>query len=390
MSAMPEPRSVNLLGAPETRRFLNDFVRRRVAESHVDDVVQTVLVNALEAPQIPSGESELRRWLTGIAKHKIADLHRKSGREQPSELPDIESAPPPVEERLMAEWAESQAKHSKDAERTLRWMAREGEGEKLEQIAAEEKIEAATVRQRVSRMRRWMKERWIAELAAVAALALLGVMIYRWLRAPAVEVVRDAPTAVPIGPIERAHELRRAALESCDKRLYRECLEGLDRAKELDPSGDGAPEVQGARAKAKKAIDAAPESAPKGRAPEDDGVPDDRAPNDAGPSPTAAPRQIPTAAPKGNLPAPKKPDALMKGDAEPKKAPQQEVRQESSKPAPPPPLETSGPLPSDAPNAPREPTSSFGNSTPSGWNSNLPSQAPQQMPEPPPTKSFKK
>jgi RNA polymerase sigma factor (sigma-70 family) len=290
MNAMPEPRPLSavpdskaipegrkLLGSAETRRFLTDFVRRRVPESHIDDVVQTVLVSALEAPQLPQTESELRRWLTGVAKHKIADLHRKSGREQPTELPDIETSPPPIEERLMTEWAESQAKHSKDAE-TLRWMAREGEGEKLEQIAAEEKVEAATVRQRVSRMRRWMKERWIAELAAVAVIALLGVFVYRWLKTKPVEAVRDVPTAEPIGPMERATELRRAALDQCEKHLYQECLKGLDQAKELDPEGDSAPEVQGARAQAKKAIESAPSSAPdpktsrnkKGNDPNDD------------------------------------------------------------------------------------------------------------------------
>ncbi len=254
---MSDDRPDALLSAPETRRFLNDFVKRRVNASDADDVVQTVLCDALQAARIPDTNTEMRRWLTGIARHKIADLHRKAGREQPSELPDIESPPAPVEERQMAEWAEEQAKQSKDAERTLRWMAREGEGEKLEQIAAEEKVEAATVRQRVSRMRRWMKERWLAELAAVAMLALAGFFVWRWLKTPSVEVVPEpiASGTPNKSPIERAVALRRGALEACKRAEFGPCLEQLDRAKELDPAGDSSPEVNEARQGAKKALE---------------------------------------------------------------------------------------------------------------------------------------
>ncbi len=296
-TTMPDERPVALLSAPETRRFLNDFVKRRVGASDVDDVVQTVLVDALSAQRIPDTESELRRWLTGIARHKIADLHRKAGREQPSELPDVETAPAPVEERLMAEWAEEQVQKSTDAARTLQWMAREGEGEKLEQIAAEEKIEAATVRQRVSRMRRWMKERWIAELAAVAAIAVLGFFVYRWLLRAPVEVVREpGPSASPeLSPVERAVPIRRAALESCKRAEYQPCLEGLDRARDLDPAGDATEEVQGAREAAKKALDLEKQAPTKG--------------NEPGPSvdPTLSPSF--DGAKKGDDPAPPTPSA---------------------------------------------------------------------------------
>lgn len=244
----------NLLGKPETRRFLMDFVKRRVPEAHVDDVVQTVLISALESPSTPATEVELRRWLTGVAKHKIADQHRKSGREQPAELPDIEASPAPVEERSLARWAEGRATASKDAARTLEWMAREGEGEKLEQIAVEENVEPAAVRQRVSRMRRWMKEQWAIELALVAALALVGVMVWQTLRKSSSETPR-AET-----PEEQARDIRKGALRACEERAFEECMRGLDRARELDPEGDRAPEVQGARRAAGEALGISPSS----------------------------------------------------------------------------------------------------------------------------------
>ena len=39
-------------------------------------------------------------------------------------------------------------------------------------------------------------------------------------------------------PEERGKKLRRAALERCQAREYELCLQGLDRAKAIDPSGD--------------------------------------------------------------------------------------------------------------------------------------------------------
>jgi RNA polymerase sigma factor (sigma-70 family) len=256
-----------LLGSAEIRRMLTDYVRRRVSESDVDDVVQTVLVEALSSERVPDERTELRKWLTGVARHKIADLHRRSGREKPSELPDIETGPAPVEEHHLAEWAEREAKKSsKDADATLRWMAREGEGDKLEHIAAEEKLPAATVRQRVSRMRRWMKERWLAEIAAAAAFGVIAFLIYRFVfvkKDP--EVVREdlpQPTAtqtahpdkvIAPSPLERAAELRRQAIPSCSSDPTG-CLQKLDEAKRLDPAGDASREIESARKAANDAI----------------------------------------------------------------------------------------------------------------------------------------
>lgn len=91
---------------PDSRRSLADFVRRRVPSADVDDVVQTVLVEALAAPGRPTDASELRRWVLGIARHKVVDFHRRATREPPMELPDIEASPPPIEERALARWAE--------------------------------------------------------------------------------------------------------------------------------------------------------------------------------------------------------------------------------------------------------------------------------------------
>ncbi len=63
------------------------------------------------------------------------------------------------------------------SEATLRWMVREADGDKLEAIAADEALPAERVRQRVSRLRRWMRGRWLAELAVVTMLAVAGASV---------------------------------------------------------------------------------------------------------------------------------------------------------------------------------------------------------------------
>jgi DNA-directed RNA polymerase specialized sigma24 family protein len=322
--------------------MLTDYVRRRVSESDVDDVVQTVLVEALSSERVPDERTELRKWLTGVARHKIADLHRRSGREKPSELPEIETAPAPVEEHHLVEWAEREAKKSsKDADATLRWMAREGEGDKLEHIAAEEKLPAATVRQRVSRMRRWMKERWLAEVVAAAAFGVIAFLIYRFVFATKdPEVVREdlpQPTAtqtaqpdrvIAPSPLERAAELRRKAIPTCSSDPTG-CLEKLDEAKRLDPAGDANRDVEGAR---KAAGDALREKTKADATSSADVAPPPTSSAYAPPDPKAEPKLEPprTATPQTTVKPPAPTTPFEGKSAPPSKAPKGPTKKETS------------------------------------------------------------
>jgi DNA-directed RNA polymerase specialized sigma24 family protein len=267
----PASTSNEALAAPALRTAVKDFVRRRVPASDVEDVVQNVFCDAIASADRPRDPKMLPRWLVGIAKHKVADWHRKAGRERPADLSNLGQQPPPFEARALARWAESQAKGDG---KTLGWMAREGDGEKLEAIAAEEKVSAAKVRQRVSRMRRWMKERWAAELAAatlvvVAALAAWWVLhqrgeppVTRDLPGPAPNIVPEPPS-----PLERARVLRADALRACERSDWAACLDGLDKARSLDPTGEQDPDVASARAGAEDALRRqAPEPKPRSSA----------------------------------------------------------------------------------------------------------------------------
>src|SRR5690606_24791075 len=243
------------LGSNELRSLLEGFVRRRVPPGEVDDVVQTILVDALEAPELPTDEASLRRWVVGIARHKGADFHRRKGRSQPVELNEqVAGDEPPISAREWARWADRQTEGNPDDQRTLDWMAREGGGEKLAHIAEDEKLPATQVRQRVSRLRRRLRAQWKAELAAVALVVALALVAWRLLREPAPQAVTPEPDPPPTtapprdpSPLERAHELRRAAFAACDDGRWQACLDGLEEARQLDPAGDRDDAVQDAR-----------------------------------------------------------------------------------------------------------------------------------------------
>ena len=257
------------LTSRETLDLVRTYVRGRVGKQDQADVVQSVFEAALAAEQVPDDDVELRKWLVGIARHKTIDLFRRQGREQPTEFLELaghatDSPLDPVEDRDLMRWAEETAREvSPDGDRTLGWIAREGGGEKLEHIAAEERLPAPTVRKRVSRLRAAIRERWVLELAGAAVvlgmLMLIAVKFLFW-REQVPEAEREIPTEIrppDAPPLERAMELRRVAIESCEREPAR-CLGLLDEAKKLDPAGDQHELIREARRRAREQLKPAP------------------------------------------------------------------------------------------------------------------------------------
>jgi DNA-directed RNA polymerase specialized sigma24 family protein len=246
---------------PDLRAALVAMVRKRVPESDVEDIVQATLTEAVVSPHAPRESDALRRWLFGVAKNKVVDFHRRRGRES-FDLPEVAGSPAPHQEADLLRWAEKNLPPGEDAQKTLDWMLREGEGEKLESIAESEHVPAPRVRQRVSRLRRHFKENWKREVAMLAALGVLvTVAIALWLREKEKpENIAHDPNVVPLDP--RAEELRKNGLELCGKAQWKQCIEKLDDAKRLDPAGDTRPEVKKAREDAAKAKEISPEPAP--------------------------------------------------------------------------------------------------------------------------------
>jgi len=241
------------LADPLLRREIEAVVRRRVRGHDADDVVQAAFADVLSAARVPADAEEFRRFVFAVTRNKVFDHFRRRVREVPEEdFHEAAASEEPLSARDILRWAEGTLPDP-EAEHTLQWMLREGDGEKLEQIARDANLPAPRVRQRVSRLRRFLRERWAAELMlATLALALLTPLAVHYYRRwfPPLEVVEqpidwereELPT-----PEVRGRALRRATLERCPRVEPKQCLDDLNRARELDPAGDSAAEVSNAR-----------------------------------------------------------------------------------------------------------------------------------------------
>jgi hypothetical protein len=76
-------------------------------------------------------------------------------------------------------------------------MLREGEGEKLESIAESEQIPAPRVRKRVSRLRRHLRAQWKKEVALLAALGVVVLLIVLAHRSAHEPIAHDRARPVP-------------------------------------------------------------------------------------------------------------------------------------------------------------------------------------------------
>ncbi|HSO34062.1 MAG TPA: sigma factor [Labilithrix sp.] len=197
MTMMPAPFFPRqAIAAPALRRTVAAMVRRRVPAGDVEDLAQTILCEALAAPGLPSDPAELRRFVAGIARHKVADFHRRTRRHDSSEVDELGVDPPPVEARaLLARIVSSVASSVRERE-TLEWLVREHDGEQLRTIAEDAGLPAPAVRQRVSRLRRVLRAQWSHALALLLVAGACGVLAER-ARRESSAIVAD-PTGDPV------------------------------------------------------------------------------------------------------------------------------------------------------------------------------------------------
>jgi len=166
--------------------------------------VQATYADVLAARALPEDDEEFRRFVFGVARNKVFDHFRRQ-RRSPEELSDddAEGGEQPLSARDILRWAEGELPDP-EAQDTLQWMLREGDGEKLEHIARDARVPAPRVRKRVSRLRKFLRERWAAELmlaGLAVVLGLLGTLYYFASgRDPHDIVKREPPRAVPPPP----------------------------------------------------------------------------------------------------------------------------------------------------------------------------------------------
>ena len=221
---------------------LHRFVRCRLNGGDAEDVVQDTLADALEATRAPEDSTELRKWVFGIARRKVADHWKRRGRHAP--LRDDEGIQPSESEVDVVDlvrWAQREVGDHPEDQRTLRWMVREGLfGETLASIAAESGLPAAQVRQRVSRLRRALRSKWIVQLGLAAMTVVLLAIGWSTVVERPYEPVRPDGVAVLEPRIQDATKLRSDAEAACSTGDWFMCEQSLDEAKAVDPDGERA------------------------------------------------------------------------------------------------------------------------------------------------------
>lgn len=169
MTAEARERLVDYLTMPTTRASLHAYVRRRGLGDTADDVVQTVLCDALTVEAVPERSSELPRFVTGIARNKVVDEQRRRARWKRAELSDDPGTPSSEEARDLLRRIEQDVVEPEER-RALSWLVREHQGDSLYLLALEQSLEPSTLRQRICRLRKSLRARYLAPLLLVLGL----------------------------------------------------------------------------------------------------------------------------------------------------------------------------------------------------------------------------
>jgi DNA-directed RNA polymerase specialized sigma24 family protein len=165
-------------------------VRRRGFLEDADDLVQTVLCDALAVQAVPAEAADLPRFVTGIASRKVADERRRRARWKHAELPELGVSMVPEATDLLARIDAELS--DPEQRRSLDWLLREHAGDSLLEIAREHALRPETLRQRICRLRRHLRAVHVWPLALLLGLgfAIAPFESVRTAHAPSVATVR--------------------------------------------------------------------------------------------------------------------------------------------------------------------------------------------------------
>jgi DNA-directed RNA polymerase specialized sigma24 family protein len=166
---------LELVSNPTTLRKLASYVRRRGAGQESEDVVQNVLCDLLAVQNLPSDPDDLPRFVNAIARRRVVDEHRRRARigGDAAREPSI-SIHPEVRDLLGRIERDAEASGQRGP---LSCILREHAGETLLEVAREQALSPTTLRQRICRLRRALRTRYLGALVLLlvggSALALV-------------------------------------------------------------------------------------------------------------------------------------------------------------------------------------------------------------------------
>jgi RNA polymerase sigma factor (sigma-70 family) len=233
---------------------------RGVPKADVDDAVQEVVARALAIDPPPETLEACLALVASIARNLSADqvrtkTHRAKVDARLEANPDAaalpDARPPgardPLDAKRQLDFVRREVEAGRVPERAVAILQAVAEGADQNEVAKDLGLAHSTVRNEVAKTRAKLRASWAAYLAA-ATVVVLAVVVWISLREGR-EDVAHRPT-----PQERAAEMRKAALADCEDKRWEACLEGLNRARELDRAGDQAPEIVAARGAAVDAL----------------------------------------------------------------------------------------------------------------------------------------
>ncbi len=253
---------------PVLRSTLRGYVCKRVPRRDADDVVMEALAAAHRAPKLPGGDGPDRdRYAMGVTRYKVLDYHRLKGQQREIaravKVAHAAGAMPgdAVAARdLLAKVLAVPDDKLDDLDCVIR---NRRDKEKLTKLAAERNENPDTFAKRIRRFEAKLRANAGKMGGAFVLLLAVGVGWGVFGRVP--RMARDQPGAVEFDqavsthvgqtdPKDWARVLRGAAFRACMDNQWKECLDGLATASELDPDGNRDPAVIAAKIDAENGI----------------------------------------------------------------------------------------------------------------------------------------
>lgn len=153
---------LEMVSNPSTRRALASYVRRRGGADDTEDVVQNVLCDLLTVQNLPSDPGDLPRFVNAIARRRVVDEHRRRARIG-GEAPREASISMHPEVRDLLSRIQNDA-DSMGQRGPLSCLLREHAGETLLDVAREQALNPTTLRQRICRLRKALRTRYLGAL----------------------------------------------------------------------------------------------------------------------------------------------------------------------------------------------------------------------------------
>jgi RNA polymerase sigma factor (sigma-70 family) len=214
--AHQDPRSM-FLSDPQLYALVRNAVARRVPADHVDDIVQTTMLEAHASQTYPVDRAGFVRWLRLKARSNAIDWLRRRRRADQSlgerEGEDAESVPATSfvvenEARERLRFALTRIKDRPGRGRRALWLLRRAVGESFDEIGSADGVPAKTVERSVQRLQKDLRSAWIVAGVGVLVIALVRALLlhgehYHEAHPGPAPTVEPAPSPGPTVPAPR-------------------------------------------------------------------------------------------------------------------------------------------------------------------------------------------